>query len=157
MVIFPTCETRNVLIRNFLRANKDIVFIRADKGSITVIIDRSDYINQMELGTALRNDNTYTRLFFNPIKNRKNSQQSSQRLAIERLYIDSRINTIVLDRVTGIFPERMVFRRYIKPDIHLELLFPRSAVLSTAFLIFYTTLSVSVFHGPEVILKTVSI
>lgn len=62
------------LVKKFLRDNRDILFTRADKGSITVAIDRNDYIEKME--RALGDTNTYSRNNYNPVKKIERSLNS---------------------------------------------------------------------------------
>lgn len=59
-------QNKNFLVRRFMRDNKDILFTRADKGSITVVIDKNDYIKK--IGLALGDSNTSTRVKLNPVK-----------------------------------------------------------------------------------------
>jgi len=42
---------------NFLKMNPNIIYTRADKGNITVVLNRNDYINKVE--EMLRNKETY--------------------------------------------------------------------------------------------------
>jgi len=44
--------------KNFCRKNRDVIFTRADKGNVTVALNKSTYIKKME--DALQNTNTYT-------------------------------------------------------------------------------------------------
>jgi len=44
--------------KNFVRKNPEIIFTRADKGNITVALNKSNYIKKME--EVLSDTNTYT-------------------------------------------------------------------------------------------------
>jgi len=52
--------------RQFCKNNPDIIFTRADKGNITVAMDKSFYIKKME--DVLKDDNTYTVVKRSPAK-----------------------------------------------------------------------------------------
>jgi len=50
----------------FIEEHPDILFTRADKGNITVALNKNFYIEKMEM---LCDTNTYTKIKKNPIKN----------------------------------------------------------------------------------------
>jgi len=52
--------------KKFCKNNPNILFTKADKGNVTVAIDREEYIEKMEL--MLQDENTYTTIKKNPIK-----------------------------------------------------------------------------------------
>jgi len=52
--------------KEFCRNNPNVIFTRADKGNITVALDRGDYIKKIE--DLLNDTNTYTITKKNPIK-----------------------------------------------------------------------------------------
>jgi len=52
--------------KQFCKNNQNIIFTRADKGNITVALDKSSYIKKIE--ELLKNDNTYTVVKRNPAK-----------------------------------------------------------------------------------------
>jgi len=52
--------------KNFLKNNDDIFVTKADKGQVTVIMDKTDYIKQME--DILKDDSTYKMLKSNPLR-----------------------------------------------------------------------------------------
>ncbi|RLU15076.1 hypothetical protein DMN91_012963 [Ooceraea biroi] len=54
------------MCRKFLKVNKDIIVTRADKGQVTVIMDRNDYIKKMK--ELLSDKNTYVELDKDPVK-----------------------------------------------------------------------------------------
>lgn len=49
----------------FLKNNRDLVVLRADKGNVTVAINKSDYI--MKMGEILNDSNTYKKVSKIPI------------------------------------------------------------------------------------------
>lgn len=53
------------ITKNFIRDNNDILFTRADKGNITVALDKLTYFNKMK--GILKDVNTYTIVKRNPI------------------------------------------------------------------------------------------
>jgi len=55
------------ITKKFRKENPNIIFTRADKGNVTVALDRGDYIQKME--EAFKDKNTYTQVKRNPIKN----------------------------------------------------------------------------------------
>jgi len=58
--------TRLELTKKFLNNNPNILFTRADKGSITVALDKNEYINKIE--DMLSDTDTYIKINKNPIK-----------------------------------------------------------------------------------------
>jgi len=52
--------------KKFLKNNPNILFTRADKGSITVALDKNDYINKID--NMLNDTDTYTKINKNPTK-----------------------------------------------------------------------------------------
>jgi len=52
---------------SFCKENKNIIFTKADKGNITVALDREHYKNSMEL--LLKDSSTYEKIQKNPVKN----------------------------------------------------------------------------------------
>ncbi|EFN70791.1 hypothetical protein EAG_00343, partial [Camponotus floridanus] len=52
--------------KNFLQNNKDLILTRADKGNVTVALDKFDYLNKV--GDLLRDENTYTIINKDPTK-----------------------------------------------------------------------------------------
>ncbi|EFN65031.1 hypothetical protein EAG_07925, partial [Camponotus floridanus] len=52
--------------KNFLLTNKDLILTRADKGNVTVALDKNDYLNKVE--DLLRNENTYVVIKKDPTK-----------------------------------------------------------------------------------------
>ena len=54
------------LTKSFLRSHPDIIFTRADKGNVTVALDRGEYIEKMS--SLLNNTNTYKIVKKDPIK-----------------------------------------------------------------------------------------
>jgi len=51
----------------FCKNNPNVIFTRADKGNVTVAIDKIDYLNKME--TMLKDQNTYMLINKDPMKN----------------------------------------------------------------------------------------
>ena len=44
-------------VKEFMRINPNIIFTKADKGNVTVAIERTEYVNKME--AMLSDTNTY--------------------------------------------------------------------------------------------------
>jgi len=59
-------ELKNVTVK-FCKSNPNVIFTRADKGNVTVAIDKIDYLNKIE--TMLQDKNTYMLINKDPIKN----------------------------------------------------------------------------------------
>jgi len=59
------------ITERFCKNNKDIIFTRADKGNMTVAMQRSFYIERME--EMLSDEDTYSVIRKNPIKNIENT------------------------------------------------------------------------------------
>jgi len=55
-----------IVCNRFLRNNDDIFVTKADKGQVTVIMDRTDYIKQME--NMLDDETTYRHIKNNPLR-----------------------------------------------------------------------------------------
>jgi len=53
------------ITNQFCKNNKNIIFTRADKGNITVALDKDSYLQKIE--ELLKDDNTYTSVTKNPI------------------------------------------------------------------------------------------
>jgi len=53
--------------RSFCKENKNTIFTKADKGNITVALDRDHYINSIKL--LLKDSTTYEKIPKNPVKN----------------------------------------------------------------------------------------
>jgi len=53
--------------KKFRKENPNVIFTRADKGNVTVAIDREHYIKKIE--ETLKDKNTYAQVRRNPIKN----------------------------------------------------------------------------------------
>jgi len=58
-------DLENLTIR-FCKNNPNILFTKADKGNVTVAINKEEYMNKMEL--MLQDKNTYIIILKNPIK-----------------------------------------------------------------------------------------
>jgi len=56
------------ITNNFIKMNPNITYIRADKGNITVALNRTDYINKLE--EMLRDKETYELIKKDPTKKR---------------------------------------------------------------------------------------
>jgi len=59
-------ELKNVTVK-FCKSNPNVIFTRADKGNVTVAIDKIDYLNKIE--TMLQDQNTYMLINKDPMKN----------------------------------------------------------------------------------------
>jgi len=59
-------ELKNVTVK-FCKSNPNVIFTRADKGNVTVAIDKTDYLNKIE--TMLQDQNTYMLISKDPMKN----------------------------------------------------------------------------------------
>lgn len=58
--------TASLVTRKFIKDNPDVIFTRADKGNVTVAVNKVDYLKNMD---ALLNDNaTYTIVNKDPTK-----------------------------------------------------------------------------------------
>jgi len=60
--------------KNFLKNNDDLLVTKADKGQVTVILDKNDYVNQMT--NILKDGNTYKILRTNPLRKISNKVDS---------------------------------------------------------------------------------
>jgi len=56
----------NKVTINFCKNNPDVIFTRADKGNVTVVIDKIEYLNKIE--TMLQDQNTYIIIKKDPMK-----------------------------------------------------------------------------------------
>jgi len=56
----PRLSTLNRICKAFIKNNLDIIFTKADKGNITVVLNRNDYVSKI---TDMLDDiNTYTKI-----------------------------------------------------------------------------------------------
>jgi len=63
----PRISSLDRTVRTFIKKNPDVIFTRADKGNITVALNREDYINNIT--NMLEDVNTYTKIKKDPINN----------------------------------------------------------------------------------------
>jgi len=71
--------------KHFCQNNRNIIFTRADKGNVTVAIDRVSYINKVE--EILKDNNTYTVVNRNPIKFIENNLNNMLKEWFQKGYI----------------------------------------------------------------------
>jgi len=72
--------------KNFLKNNDDLLVTKADKGQVTVILDKNDYVNQMM--NILKDGNTYKMLKTNPLRKISNRVDSLIRSWFENKIVD---------------------------------------------------------------------
>jgi len=77
--------------KQFCRNNKNIIFTKADKGNITVALDRKVYINKVE--ELLKGVNIYTVVKRNPIKSIENNLNNVLRKWLLNDYISKSQNS----------------------------------------------------------------
>jgi len=63
----PRLSSLDRTCRIFIKKNPDVIFTRADKGNITVALNREDYINSIT--NMLEDINTYIKIKKDPISN----------------------------------------------------------------------------------------
>jgi len=71
--------------KHFCQNNRNIIFTRADKGNVTVAMNRVSYINKVE--EILNDDNTYTVVKKNPIKSIENNLNNMLKEWFQKKYI----------------------------------------------------------------------
>jgi len=69
----------------FYKKNPNVIFTRADKGNVTVALERQDYIIAME--KLLHDKNTYTIIKKNPIKNVERNLNSIIKVWLKNKFI----------------------------------------------------------------------
>jgi len=72
----------------FCKNNPNIMFTRADKGNVTVAINREEYINKIEL--MLQDENTYVTVKKNPMKNIEKNLNSTIKKWFQKDFISKR-------------------------------------------------------------------
>lgn len=75
------------LTQQFIKQHPNIIFTRADKGNITVAIDKNEYLSQMK--NALNDPNTYTVVEKNPTKKIENELNNRLKHLLNKKYITS--------------------------------------------------------------------
>jgi len=109
-------DTKLIQLRNttkhFCYNNRNIIFTRADKGNVTVAIDRVSYINKVE--EILNDDNTYTVVKKNPIKSIENNLNNILKEWSQKGYI-SKQQYFKLRSSDSILP-----KAYGLPKVHKE-------------------------------------
>jgi len=68
----------------FCKNNPNIIFIKADKGNVTVAMDREEYISRIEV--MLQDENTYITIKKNPIKNLEKNLNDMLKKVPKNLY-----------------------------------------------------------------------
>jgi len=77
-------ELKNATVK-FCKSNPNVIFTRADKGNVTVAIDRIDYLNKIE--TLLQDQNTYMLINKDPMKNIENCLNTRLKKWLQNNYI----------------------------------------------------------------------
>jgi len=98
--------------KHFCQNNRNIIFTRADKGNVTVAIDRVTYINKVE--EILKDNNTYTVVDKNPIKSIENNLNNMLKEWAQKGYITKQ-QLFKLRSSDSILP-----KAYGLPKIHKE-------------------------------------
>jgi len=94
------------MTKKFCKNNKNIIFTKADKGNVTVAMDKDFYINKME--ELLNDQNTYTIVTKNPIKSIENNLNNMVKKWLQKEFISKqqfaklRSSDSVLPRAYGL-------------------------------------------------------
>jgi len=118
--LFNTCSQRNKiydrlmslgrLTRQFIKKHPNLILTKADKGNVTVALNRDDYIYKIE--AMLQDQDTYTSITYNPIKKITNEARNLLMRWRKNNYITSELyNKIYCS--DGILP-----RAYGMPKVH---------------------------------------
>ena len=102
----------NMLSRSrwFLKSNPDLLITRADKGAVTVLLDKDEYLDK---ATELLNDvNSYKRINTNPLT----TTQSKLNKLLKNLNTEKHINDEELKRLT--IRNSTLCKAYFLPKIH---------------------------------------
>lgn len=78
---------KEIVTKKFLRDHRNVAFTRADKGNITVALDKDKYIREMEL--TLSDEDTYVTINKNPIKKVENILNSLLRDWLKNNFISN--------------------------------------------------------------------
>lgn len=62
---------KSKILSEFWKNHPDILFTRADKGNVTVAVDRISYVNNINI--LLSDESTYIKIKRNPVKNIENT------------------------------------------------------------------------------------
>jgi len=108
--------------KNFLKNNEDLMITKADKGQITVILNKSKYVEQMT--KALDDDRTYKKTFKDPLKTITNKTNNMLKMWRDNKIIDDPMYK-GLRCTNGNLP-----RCYGLPEVHKEG-FPLRIVVSS--------------------------
>jgi len=116
----PTNEQTSIFNQDsnmFNINNQNVIFTRADKGNITVAIDRISYISKVE--ELLNDDNTYTVVKRNPIRSIENKLNNVLKNGYKTdISLNSNSSNYAL--VTPFYQKRMDYQRYIRITLLLE-------------------------------------
>jgi len=98
------------MTKKYCKNNKNIIYTRADKGNVTVAMDKDFYINKVE--ELLNDQNTYTIVKKNPIKSIENNLNNMVKKWLQKEFI-SKQQFAKLRSSDSILP-----RAYGLPKIH---------------------------------------
>jgi len=98
------------MTKKFCKNNKNIIYTKADKGNVTVAMDKDFYINKIE--ELLNDQNTYTIVKKNPIKLIENNLNNMVKKWLQKEFI-SKPQFAKLRSSDSILP-----RAYGLPKIH---------------------------------------
>jgi len=104
----------------FLTNNLDLILTKADKGNLTVALDKSDYLNKINL--MLLDSNTYSKIGKKPINKMVNNLKNLLEDEKSRI-ISLFLRTEKFIVATECCPEPTVSQRYINRIALLESLF----------------------------------
>ena len=87
----------NRITSAFFKKNSNIIFTRADKGNVTIALDKLDYIKRVE--ELLHDESTYTIINENPIKkHRKKSKRNHKELVRKGTNYETKVLAITFQR-----------------------------------------------------------
>jgi len=96
--------------KKFCKNNKNIIFTKADKGNVTVAMDKDSYIKKVE--ELLKDENTYIIIKKNPIKSIENNLNNTVKKWLQKEYITKQ-HSLKLRSSDSVLP-----RAYGLPKIH---------------------------------------
>jgi len=110
------------ITQQFCRDNQNIIFTKADKGNITVALEKKHYINAMN--ESLKDANTYLMVKKNPIKNIERDLNNFLKIWLQKGYINKQ-QFFKLRSSDSLLP-----KAYGLPKIHKNNIFLRIIVSS---------------------------